>query len=295
MPIKINQSETREIMRSQIRLNPLNPKRHTDELVKLQKKNLQKVGFLGGVVWNDATGNLVDGHRRLLALDIINGYNGDPSTDYPVKVEVTSLDEKTEKEQVTYMAVGSTRYELDMIAAYIKDIDYKDLGLRDGELRDILAISEKEASALLSDLDGEFLAKPTDEDDNEYAGESGDGEESYNEAEEEDADDDSHDSPQEGNASPAHIQPPTSCEENDAAVSDSPSPEIQPENADRIAELRKVKAEAKEAARQKMRDQTACITLSFSTEEALFNFCDLLGISCDSYFAKGEDVLRLIQ
>ena len=47
---ELKQSETRIIKRSQMNLNPINPKRHSDEKVKLQKKNLQKVGFLGGIV-----------------------------------------------------------------------------------------------------------------------------------------------------------------------------------------------------------------------------------------------------
>ena len=47
---ELKQSETRVIKRSQINLNPINPKRHSDERIKLKKKNLQKVGFLGGIV-----------------------------------------------------------------------------------------------------------------------------------------------------------------------------------------------------------------------------------------------------
>ena len=65
----MKQSEIKIINRSQINLNPINPKRHTDEQIKQQKKNLKKVGFLGGIVWNKNTGNLVDGHRRIQALD----------------------------------------------------------------------------------------------------------------------------------------------------------------------------------------------------------------------------------
>ena len=57
---ELKQSETRIIKRSKINLNPINPKRHSDERVKLQKKNLQKVGFLGGIVWNEKSGNLIE-------------------------------------------------------------------------------------------------------------------------------------------------------------------------------------------------------------------------------------------
>lgn len=137
----LKQSETRIIKRSQINLNPINPKRHTDEKVGLQKKNLQKVGFLGGVVWNERSGNLIDGHRRIKAMDLHYKFDGTPDTDYDVKVEVVDLDKKTEKEQVTYMAVGNTKADIDLIAEYINDIDYSDIGLSDTELSDILSLS----------------------------------------------------------------------------------------------------------------------------------------------------------
>ena len=129
MTTRLKQSETRNIRRSEINLNPVNPKRHTDEAVKLQKKNLQKVGFLGGIVWNERTGNLIDGHRRVKAMDLYYKYDGTPETDYTLKVEAVSLDEKQEKEQLTYMAVGNTKADIDLIARYAPDIDLSDVGL----------------------------------------------------------------------------------------------------------------------------------------------------------------------
>ena len=140
MTTRLKQSETRNIKRSEINLNPVNPKRHTDEAVKLQKKNLQKVGFLGGIVWNERTGNLIDGHRRVMALDLINKYDGTPETDYSLKVEAVSLDEKQEKEQLTYMAVGNTKADFDLIARYAPDIDLSDVGLGADDLASISSL-----------------------------------------------------------------------------------------------------------------------------------------------------------
>lgn len=140
MTTKLKQSETRNIRRSEINLNPVNPKRHTEEAVRLQKKNLQKVGFLGGIVWNERTGNLIDGHRRVMAMDLHYKYDGTPSTDYTVKVEVVSLDEKQEKEQLTYMAVGNTKADIDLIAQYAPDIDLSDVGLGADDLASISSL-----------------------------------------------------------------------------------------------------------------------------------------------------------
>lgn len=144
----LKQSETRIIKRSQINLNPVNPKRHTDEKVGLQKKNLQKVGFLGGVVWNERSGNLIDGHRRIKAMDLHYKYDGTTDRDYDIKVEVVNLDEKTEKEQMTYMAVGNTKADIDLIADYIGEIDYTTVGLSETELNDILSLTETEDTLL---------------------------------------------------------------------------------------------------------------------------------------------------
>ena len=138
MTTRLKQSETRNIRRSEINLNPVNPKRHTDEAVKLQKKNLQKVGFLGGIVWNERTGNLIDGHRRVKAMDLHYKYDGTPETDYTLKVEAVSLDEKQEKEQLTYMAVGNTKADIDLIARYAPDIDLADVGLGADDLAAIV-------------------------------------------------------------------------------------------------------------------------------------------------------------
>lgn len=122
-------------MRSQLHAHPYNPKKHSDRQVDVQKKNIRSFGYLGGIVWNERTGNLIDGHRRLKALDQLNKYDG--SNDYPVKVEVVDFDEKQEKEQMTYMALGSTRPDYEMIAEYLPDIDYQLAGIEPYDLAQI--------------------------------------------------------------------------------------------------------------------------------------------------------------
>ena len=102
-------SETKIIKRSQINLNPCNPKVHTDADIKQQKANIKKVGLIGGIQWNETTGNLIDGHKRVMSVDLIQGYDGTPETDYDIKVEAVDFDEKTEKEQLLFMAKSQTR------------------------------------------------------------------------------------------------------------------------------------------------------------------------------------------
>lgn len=224
---KLKQSETRIIKRSQINLNPINPKRHSDERVRLQKKNLQKVGFLGGIVWNEVSGNLVDGHRRIKAMDLHYKYDGTTETEYEVKVEVVNLDGKTEKEQLAYMAAGNTKPDIDLLANFVPDIDYSEIGLDTNEINDILAFSQADAISLSESLDD--LISPMD---------------SYEE---------------------------------------------------KKGHMKEVKQQVKEQALQRQRNEEAYVTLSFSSFDAKSDFCDLLGISTDDKFAKGEDVLKLIE
>lgn len=132
-PKDIKQSVTQDILRSEIVLNPYNPKRHTDRQVKQQVANIKANGYLGGIVWNRTTGNLIDGHRRVQALDIIHKYDGTADTDYTLKVEVVEFDEKTELEQLTYMAVGNSKADYNLIAQYAAQIDTAAIGLSDEE------------------------------------------------------------------------------------------------------------------------------------------------------------------
>ena len=134
-------SETRVVHRSIIKRHPQNPKRHGEDRIKQQEKNLKKVGYLGGIVWNETTGNLIDGHRRISAMDLYYGYDGTPETDYEVKVEVVHMDEAEEKQQLAYMAAGDTKADLDLLAEFANDIDLGEIGLEQSEIDDILNIA----------------------------------------------------------------------------------------------------------------------------------------------------------
>lgn len=155
---KVKNSETLEIFRSEISLNPHNPKLHPDKEVKLQVKNIRKNGYLGGIVWNKTTGNLVDGHRRVKALDIINKYDGTPDTDYAIKVEVVEFDQKTELQQLTYMAVGNSKADYNLIARYVGDIDYADVGLSDEDYQKIVELTDHHVEEGMVSMDDDFIS-----------------------------------------------------------------------------------------------------------------------------------------
>ena len=132
--IKYKQSQTIIINRTQINFAPYNPKHHTKDSVDQMKRNFKSVAFLGGIVWNESTGNLIDGHKRIQALDAINKYDGTPKTNYEVKVESINLDEKTEKEQNIFQTKSRTDLDDEAMRILIKDIDYKNAGLDEFDL-----------------------------------------------------------------------------------------------------------------------------------------------------------------
>lgn len=132
--MKIKQSETVFIKRSQISFAAYNPRKKNPKVINELKKNFKKVGFLGGIVWNETSGNLVGGHKRVEALDLINGYDG--KNDYDIKVEKVSLDDKTEKEQNIFLnnkrVQGETDYEL--LSKLLPEIEKENAGLDDYDI-----------------------------------------------------------------------------------------------------------------------------------------------------------------
>jgi hypothetical protein len=134
--LKFKQSETIVIKRSQINFAPYNPKRHSEESIKQQKKNFKQVGFLGGIVWNRTTCNLVSGHKRIMAMDLEYKYDGTTQTDYNIKVEAIELTEKQEKEQNIFMDAKSTNtpQDLTLLAEILPEIEIENTGLTDQDL-----------------------------------------------------------------------------------------------------------------------------------------------------------------
>lgn len=252
----IKQSETVEIRRSKINLNPFNPKRHTDKKIQEQKRNFQRVGFMGGITWNRRTGNLIDGHRRIKAMDLYYGYDGTEATDYSVKVEAVELDDKQEKEQMTYMALGNTKADYQMIAEYLPDIDYTVAGIDEYDLQQIQSFIIDTIDVPIESFDD--LIKPADDEETNEPGQ---------EPEDEPAEtDDVLSAPDEG----------ASDEEKKAKIKDAKRKQI-------------------EAAGGRYQELTAYLTVSFASAEEKRAFCELAGISENEMFIQGSKILEMIE
>lgn len=113
-------------MRSELNMASYNPRKISENARKRLKANLKRVGLLGGIVWNEDTGHIVSGHQRLSVMDEVNKY--DPETmenDYPLRVEVVHLDEKSEKEQNLFMNNRSVQgtFDDDKLKEMLRGID----------------------------------------------------------------------------------------------------------------------------------------------------------------------------
>ncbi len=281
---QLDNSETKVIRRSQINFNPINPKVHSDEAVKAQKRNLKKVGFLGGVVWNESTGNLVDGHRRVQAMDSIYGYDGSAESDYEIKVESVVMDRKTEMEQTTYMAAGNTKYDLAMVADYIGEIDYRNIGIPESELDDILSIANLDDVDIdIEDPFGDILAPKSPKGEQEAQPHS-DPESQPDRPETHPSDGETLIEPKEDDSSLS----------GDIAGNNPIIPEDELHEA-RTEHVKSIKQQVREKAEERERFYEATITLSFNSLEAKEDFCDMVGINPEARYAKGEEVLRMIQ
>lgn len=131
---KYFKSETREILRSEITPAEYNPRTITKEARASLKQSVKKYGVVGGLVWNEYTGNLVSGHQKLSILDELNKY---PENDYQVKVEVIQVDDKTERELNIFFNNPNSQgvWDYDKLAELVPDIDYKAAGLTDEDLQ----------------------------------------------------------------------------------------------------------------------------------------------------------------
>lgn len=135
MQNKIKQSETRVLKRSEITPSDYNPRTISDGARKALKKNIKENGIIGGMVWNEQTGNLVSGHQKLNIADEVNKYEAGKN-DYEIKVEVINVDLKKEKELNIFFNSKAVQGEMDYkkLAQIFPDIDADLAGLDEVDL-----------------------------------------------------------------------------------------------------------------------------------------------------------------
>lgn len=265
-------SETKVLWRSEIRLSGYNPRVISQEGRKHLKRSIKNFGVIGGLVVNAGTGNtVVSGHQKIKLLDEKYGYSeSNPSeNDYRLKVEMIDVDEKTEKElniMFNNPNVGGT-WDNEALARMIPDIDYKKAGLEEADLSLIGLdyILKTEGENQLSDaLDG--LMSPVRE-------------------------------KKESEKKARKVQ--RDAERAAAAAEEiEEDEESDVENDDReakVAHMKDVKKQVREAAVEKAQNMDAYLMISFDTFKAKADFCRRLGFDEYARFIKGEEFDSMIE
>lgn len=147
-----------EVKRSEIHPADYNPRKIDEQGKRMLKRSMKQFGVVGGIIVNSQTGNtIVGGHQKVAILDEMYKY---PDNDYSLRVEMISVDRKTEKTLNIALNNGniSGQWDFDALARIVPDIDWKDAGLTDADLNmigvDYLLQTEEESSIAdaLSDM-----------------------------------------------------------------------------------------------------------------------------------------------
>jgi hypothetical protein len=109
------------VHRSQLLAAPYNPRKIDKRAREKLRANLQKVGLVNALVWNEVTGNLVAGHRRLELLDDL-----EQGTDYLLDVDTVQMTAKQEKEENVFLNNPTAQgdYDLTGLATLLKSDDF---------------------------------------------------------------------------------------------------------------------------------------------------------------------------
>lgn len=224
-----------EVKRSEIHPADYNPRKIDEQGKRMLKRSMKQFGVVGGIIVNSQTGNtIVGGHQKVAILDEMYKY---PDNDYSLRVEMISVDRKTEKTLNIALNNGniSGQWDFDALARLVPDIDYQDAGLTAADLNiigcDFLLQTEEENS--IADALEDMMAPVTEQKEAEKAAK-------------------------------------------------------QMERAAKVAHMKEVKQQVKDAAQKQAQDMDAYLMLSFDTFEAKAAFCERFGYDPYSKFIKGE-------
>lgn len=260
-----------EVMRSEIHPHPMNPRFITPEGKKELKKSVKDFGVLGGIVVNKSNGNvIVSGHQKVLILDELNKYkDGDPLTDYKLRVELAEMDEK---EELRALVVFNNRriggeWDLDKLPDVLKELgeDKTNVGLTNEDLTlmgiDLNFRTDGEDS-IASELDD--MMSPVNE------------------------------------AHAADVQ--KRKEEREAIKQAQKEANAMQEAADteeewqkKVDRIKEAKAKTKEQAYERALQNEAYIMLSFDNFDNKAEFLSQLGYPTDIKFVKGEDLVSKVE
>lgn len=160
-----------EVKRSEIHPADYNPRKIDEQGKRMLKRSMKQFGVVGGIIVNSQTGNtIVGGHQKVAILDEMYKY---PDNDYFLRVEMISVDRKTEKTLNIALNNGniSGQWDFDALARLVPDIDYQDAGLTAADLNMIgcdFILQTEEENAIADALE-DMMAPVTEQKEAEKA------------------------------------------------------------------------------------------------------------------------------
>lgn len=139
--------ESVTLWRSQIHPAAYNPRTIGRRERERLGESIGRFGVLGGIIVNKGTGyTIVSGHQKVDLLDEKYGY---PGNDYRLKADVIDVDLQTEKTINTALNNPnlSGKYDLDMLADVLGDINFEEAGFTEDDLEGIGVIDLLEAES----------------------------------------------------------------------------------------------------------------------------------------------------
>ncbi len=146
------------IKRSELKEAVYNPRIIDEPQMKRLKAGLKEHGLIGAsIVWNRQTGNIVSGHQRLKALDMLEG-----SQDYDLRVTVIDVDVREEKKLNVQLNNSSMmgEWDIEKLGDLFEEENFSadDLGFTDLDI-DIMFNGDERFSELFHDNEGVAASK----------------------------------------------------------------------------------------------------------------------------------------
>lgn len=146
------------IKRSELKEAVYNPRIIDEPQMKRLKAGLKEHGLIGAsIVWNRQTGNIVSGHQRLKALDMLEG-----SQDYDLRVTVIDVDVREEKKLNVQLNNSSMmgEWDIEKLGDLFEEENFSadDLGFTDLDI-DIMFNGDERFSELFHDNEGVASSK----------------------------------------------------------------------------------------------------------------------------------------
>lgn len=156
---KFQKFESRVVCRTELNNAPYNPRQMRPENRKRLEQKIRKHGLVEPPVWNARTGNLVGGHQRLAALDVLEGRD-----DYELTVSVIDVSEREEKELNVQLNNLSMQGDWDLEALaqlHLEDgIGFEDMGFSNFDV-DYLFQGDERFGGFFEDVEEVKEAKDT--------------------------------------------------------------------------------------------------------------------------------------